>query len=244
MENQETTTAVTAAESRTIILRKRCERLLDLYNPKQIHHTFAAVKTTTDCIALQSNGEPVLKAIARQGDVANKKLIATIKLNLIALDRFLHLKNPLSEEETEFIAEQIVDEFGGALTFADLHLVLKKGKAGQYGKFYERLSAPDVLDWFRQYFDSRLDAAEKYSYTKSKEAEVTSANLKAAMREDKELMQKLKSITERGRTKTKEQVEAEYQAYKKAYLQSDEHKIAQEEAERIFQEKLSTPKNQ
>ena len=86
-------------------------------------------------------------------------MLAMIKLNIAALDRFLHLKNPLSEEEIVFVSEQIVEEFGGALTFADVHLVLKDAKAGKYGKFYERLSAPDILEWFRIYYDKRLDAA-------------------------------------------------------------------------------------
>lgn len=90
-------------------------------------------------------------------------MLAIIKLNIAALDRFLHLKNPLGEDEIDFIAEQIVDEFGGALTFADLHVVLTNAKAGRYGKFYERLSAPDVLDWFRKYYDERLDAAFQYN---------------------------------------------------------------------------------
>lgn len=159
----EKTTAIATLESREIILKEKCEKLLDLYNPASIVKTFAEVKTTTDCLALQDAGEPVLKAIARQGN--GKQLEATIALNIAALDRFLHLKNPLSEEEIDFIAEQIVDEFGYALTLADLHLILKRAKAGQYGKLYERLSAPDVLNWFREYYEARLDAAEQRNLT-------------------------------------------------------------------------------
>ena len=157
------TTAITTVESRQIILKEKCEKLLELYNPANIVKTFAAVKTTTDCLALQDAGEPVLRAIVREGN--GKQLEATIALNIAALDRFLHLKNPLSEEEIDFIAEQIVDEFGYALTLADVHLILKRAKAGQYGKLYERLSAPDVLGWFREYYDSRLDAAEQRNLT-------------------------------------------------------------------------------
>lgn len=104
---------------------------------------------------LQLAGEPTLAALNR----TSTKTLPILKLHIVALDRFLHLKNPLSETEINFIAEQIIDEFGGALTFADVHLVLKDAKAGKYGKFYERLSAPDVLDWFRNYFSRRLDAA-------------------------------------------------------------------------------------
>lgn len=161
-------TALTTTESRQIILSERCEKLLELYNPKQLHHTFAAVKSVADSLAIQDQGEPCLLAIEHRGESERKKLLATIKLNIIALDRFLHLKNPLSEEETDFIAEQIVEEFGGSLTFADLHLVMKRGKCGAYGKLYERLSAPTVLEWFREYYNSRLDAAYEYNLNKDK----------------------------------------------------------------------------
>lgn len=92
-------------------------------------------------------------------------MLAIIKLNIAALDRFLQLKNPLGEDGIDFIAEQIVNEFGGALTFADLHVVLTNAKAGRYGNLYERLSPPVVLDWFRKYYNERLDAAFEYNLT-------------------------------------------------------------------------------
>lgn len=144
------------------MLRERCKRL-DLYNPASIGKTFAAVKTVSDCLALQKEGEPALQTICRQGETLRVRLTALIALNIAALDRFLNLKNPLTEEQIDFVADQIVEEFGGALTMADVHVVLRNVKAGKYGKFYERLSAPTILDWFRQYYEARLDAAERYS---------------------------------------------------------------------------------
>ena len=117
------------------------------------------VRTQHDAITLQHQGEPCMLSIRRNSGDGGRKMLAVIKLNIAALDRFLHLKNPLSEEEIVFVSEQIVEEFGGALTFADVHLVLKDAKAGKYGKFYERLSAPDIINWFRDYFDKRLDSA-------------------------------------------------------------------------------------
>lgn len=121
-----------------------------------------------DCLAIQDSGEPVLRAITRQGKAESVKLSAMIALNIAAIDRFLHLKNPLNEDEIDFIAEQIMDEFGCAMTMADIYIVLRNAKAGKYGKFYERLSAPDVLNWFREYYDNRLDAAYEYNLNKDK----------------------------------------------------------------------------
>ena len=133
-----------------------CAKLV-CYNPASLSRTFAAVKTVSDCIALQKQGEPALMTLARQSD--EKQVKNMLFLNIAAFDKFLHLKNPLSETEADFIVEQLLDEFGGALTMADVHLVLRNAKAGKYGKFYERLSAPDILQWFRDYYSERLEAA-------------------------------------------------------------------------------------
>lgn len=147
-----------------------CERLVSMYSPAVMAVTFAKVKSVADCLTLQEQGEPVLLSIIRQGEVEERRLLAVIRLNIIELDRFLHLNNPLSAEEAEFIATQIVDEFGGALTMADIHLVIKDIKAGRYGKLYERLSAPDLLGWFREYYDRRLDMAYDHNLNEDKKA--------------------------------------------------------------------------
>ena len=136
-----------------------CERLRAYNDPSVFIKTYSAIKTQQDAIVLQKQGEPSLCAYKRKGDKVFKQILATLAINIAAFDRFLHLKNPLSPDECDFIAEQIVDEFGTALTLADVYLVLKDAKAGKYGKFYERVSAPDIISWFREYFDKRLDAA-------------------------------------------------------------------------------------
>lgn len=145
-------------------MSERCEKLQELYNPKVLNIVFANVRTVGDCIAARDAGEPALLAISRQGDGARRKLIGVLKLNIIAIDQFLHLKNSLNEQEIDFLCEQIIDEFGNALNFADVHMVFKNVKSGVYGKFYERLAASDILSWFREYYTARLDAAEEYHH--------------------------------------------------------------------------------
>jgi len=167
METQITTIPTT--QSAEITLSARCETLLALSNPSVFDKTYSIVKTQTDAIALQKAGEPSLLTIKWQGEQATKQMLAVIKINIMALNNFLHLKNPLSEDEIDFIAEQIVDEFGGALNFGDINIVLRDAKAGKYGKFYERLSAPDILGWFRDYYDSRLDAAYQFNLNADKQ---------------------------------------------------------------------------
>lgn len=200
------------------ILKDRCARLRDLYNPMVIHKTFADVKTVNDCLALQVAGEPCLKTIERQSEGSKKQLLAMIRLNIIALNNFLHLKNQLNEAEVDLIADEIVDEFGGALTFADIHYVLKKGKTGAYGQFYERLSAPTVCDWFRQYYNARLDAAEHYSQQLSKADKATGLNLLQAMKDDDDIRDNIKKIIGHRPHVSKEDADAEYQSYKKELM--------------------------
>ena len=193
------------------ILNDRCARLPELYNP--------AVKTVNDCLALQLAGEPCLKTIERQSEGSKKQLLAMIRLNIIALNNFLHLKNQLNEAEVDLIADEIVDEFGGALTFADIHYVLKKGKTGAYGQFFERISAPLVINWFRQYYNDRLDAAEHYTQTQSKENKTTGHKLLQALKDDAEICANIKKII----GKQPLEAEAEYQAYKKKLIEHNYH---------------------
>lgn len=92
-----------------------------------------------------------------------------IILNIAALDAFLHLRNRLTPAEYEFIGEQIIDEFGNILTFADINLFFRRVKSGLYGEFYERISAPTLLTWLRQYVSDRLDTAESVNYNTDKQ---------------------------------------------------------------------------
>lgn len=164
----ETTKAITKVESQTITLSERCKRL-DCYSPFAIKKHFATVNTMTDCIRVQKEqGEPSLKAISLQHEQLDKKLKAMIALNTAALNAFLHLNNPLTDEENEFIAEEIIDEFGDCLTMADVYIIIKNAKKGLYGKLYERLSAPDVLSWFRDYYEKRMEAAYEYNINHDK----------------------------------------------------------------------------
>lgn len=130
--------------------------------------SFSGVRKASDCVALSaSQQEFTLAVMAHRSESTRKQLTAAIALNIAALDRQLNLKNPLSEDNIDFIAEQIVDEFGNTLTMADVFLVLRNALAGMYGKFYERLSAPDVLSWFRNYYNERFDIAEQYHVNRS-----------------------------------------------------------------------------
>lgn len=112
---------------------------------------------------LTASGEmPTLLAMAHQPN-NEQKLVALVALNIAALDEYLHLNNRLSEREIDLVSETIVGVYGGALSFADINLVLTNAKNGAYGRFYERLSGSDILKWFADYFEQRTTEASYLS---------------------------------------------------------------------------------
>lgn len=117
-----------------------------------------------DCMALTASGDtPVMLALANiPGN--HDAVLSLIFLNIAALDEYLHLNNRLTEAEAEDIASKVLHAYGGAFSFADLNLVLERAKNGYYGRFFERLSAPEIMTWFEQYYNERINAAEDNSY--------------------------------------------------------------------------------
>ena len=159
MENNKALTEVAKGtpEYRLTMCRKLCERQDLLFNPASIQRTFEKVQTMDRCIELTTSGDlPVLLQMAHQ-EGNGEKVVALVKLNIIALDAYLHLNNRLTEQEVDTLSDNIVHLYGGALSFADLNIVLTNARRGVYGKFYERLSASDIMAWFDEYFNARLN---------------------------------------------------------------------------------------
>lgn len=147
-------------------LERQCSKQLELFSPQRLSKTFARVQTMERCMQLTAEGStPVMLAMANANNKGNHDAVLNlIFLNIAALDKYLHLNNPLKEAEAEDIASKVLHTYGGALSFADLNLVLERAKNGYYGRFYERLSAPDVMSWFDSYYNERLNTAESNSY--------------------------------------------------------------------------------
>ena len=132
----------------------------------RLNDKFATVRTPSDCVALQAENPDTIKCllrIKRESDDNGASLKKTLAMLLFATDRFLHLKEGMSNEEIFFTAENIISEYGGMITFADIKVIFTDARLGKYGKMYERLSCATVMDWFNQYIDKRLGEAEQYS---------------------------------------------------------------------------------
>lgn len=115
------------------------------------------MQTMERCIEITAKGDiPTLLAMAHQPD-NEAKVVALVALNIAALDEFLHLNNRLTEQEIDMVASDVVHVYGGALSFADLNIILTNARRGVYGRFYERLSGSDILSWVADYYEQRLN---------------------------------------------------------------------------------------
>lgn len=84
---------------------------------------------------------------------------------LVYLNDVLNLNKPLNEDQIEMCAIEIVNDYY-MLKITDLTLLFKRIMAGVYGEFYESLSVPKVLTFFREYCEERMEVGAKLSLRK------------------------------------------------------------------------------
>lgn len=75
---------------------------------------------------------------------------------LVYLNDILNLKRPMTEDQVELCAVEILNDYHN-LKISDLTLLFKNIIAGKYGEFYESLTIPKVLTFFRDYYEERLE---------------------------------------------------------------------------------------
>lgn len=102
--------------------------------------------------------------LARRDETKTK---AVLKIMFIRFSNFVNVKNPLTEEHIDFLADTIVSNYKW-LTIADLCFILKQAKMGKYGNLYERLSPMQVFHWIDEHFENRCNVAEQKSIAESK----------------------------------------------------------------------------
>lgn len=128
-----------------------------LSTPVKAYNSLREVKTIEDALMVKT---PSLAAIRKANGVEYAD--AYIKAWVIDLQNSLNLKHKLNETMLNMLSGMILDEFWG-LTIADIKNVLYGAKMGLYGEFYESISIPKVIGWFREYFDQRFEVAESFT---------------------------------------------------------------------------------
>lgn len=130
---------------------------LTTLRPDILGRDLVQVRTTRDALAIAETSQdkyPSLAVLRR--DYGNEKIEAIIKLHLIDLCENVNLKRPLRGAQVDNIAREIVATYY-ALTIADVHVIFRKAKTGEYGEFYDSLDMPKVMSWFREYFNNRCE---------------------------------------------------------------------------------------
>lgn len=139
------------------------EDLLKKWGPKNCMRYSGKVKTVED--AINSKSLTIGTFQREKGRNFTEALVAGW---LIYLNDILNLNKPMTEDQIEMAATEIVNEYFG-LKFADLTLLFKRIISGVYGEFYESLSIPKVLSWFREYFEERCELAMQQSQAQHKD---------------------------------------------------------------------------
>lgn len=134
------------------------EQLSEIYSPEKCMRKLSAIKTPIK--ALNSN-TPTLSVLVRNMGV--KSIEAYIKLWLLDLDASLLLKHRLKPVQIDQIAFRVVSEYRN-LNLADINLIFTNAKFGEFGEFYDRVTIPMVMKWFKNYFNQRCQVAANQSY--------------------------------------------------------------------------------
>lgn len=135
---------------------------LETLHPDLISRNLTRVKTVSDALKLADQPEAYPSLAALRRDYGSEKIEAMIKLYLIYLSEDVNLKRPLKDRQIDNIAREVVEEYY-MFTIADIHVIFRRARTGEYGAFFESLDMAKVMTWFREYFHERCSIAEQES---------------------------------------------------------------------------------
>lgn len=122
---------------------------------KDLARRYRSVNSPALCF---QSGEKSIFAITKE--VGEEEMEATFTLHLVALSRYLNLKNGLTDEQIDFVVEKLLTEYKW-LNMADFALVIDRIKSNYYGSFYENFSGQKFLEIMQQYDYERTCEIER-----------------------------------------------------------------------------------
>lgn len=99
-------------------------------------------------------GTPTIGEIVRAGE--GEKIATFIELNIAALAVFCNLGNSITAQQMSPTIDLIMSEYG-FLTIADVNLIFRMAKLGQWSEMYGRLDGQMILIWFGKYAEERCN---------------------------------------------------------------------------------------
>ncbi len=121
--------------------------------PTNMSRAMRHIRTPADALATHADSITTLCLAYGQ-----EKVEANFRIQIATLQEYLGVKNKMSETFIDELVAEIVGEFK-QLTMADVHVIMRRAKTGEYGEYYERLSIPKVMTWFRKYYEERIEVA-------------------------------------------------------------------------------------
>lgn len=139
--------------------------------PAQIFKDLKTINTPAKCI---QSDTPTLGQLSR--DNGEEMTEGYICLWIAFIQDMVGVKNKMNNMQIQMCAEMLFGEFK-QLKIADINLISQMAIRGEFGMFYESISIPKVLEWFRTYFDQRYEVGA-YESNKFNETGQTEANAK------------------------------------------------------------------
>jgi hypothetical protein len=93
----------------------------------------------------------------------NDAVVAYLAIWITDLNNFLNVSRKMTNEQILDTAQMLVLEYR-SLTIADINLIFKRIKKGDFGNMYESLDGTKLLGWFDKYSIERADWYEQQAY--------------------------------------------------------------------------------
>lgn len=120
-------------------------------------------KENTPALTLKSTA-PTLASIRRE--YSEDFQIAYVSVWIVNLNDFVNALRKMSPEQIEETATIIVQEYP-YLNLADINLVFRRIKKGEFGQLFAEIDGMKVLSWFEQYARERMRTAADISMSQA-----------------------------------------------------------------------------
>lgn len=120
----------------------------------------ARYRGTTALDAFKSDEQSLLSMTKSAGEEMVQDMLY---LHLDAFNRFLNLKNGMTEEQITYVVDTLMhDPIYKHWSMGDIYIIIDRIKSGKCGKLYESMSATKFLEACLEYDAERTAAIEQY----------------------------------------------------------------------------------
>jgi len=139
------------------------QEFIERFNPTNMLKEFRNV--TSLPAAIEANARSMAHY---KREIGEDPILALIELHLISLNESINVSNPLKTTQIIEISIEIMTSYY-YMSMVEIGYIFRKAKRGEFGKFYNSISMPEVLSWFDKYAEERSShfvnkQLDKHSY--------------------------------------------------------------------------------